>query len=100
MKISPDQDISVITELELIHLVHDAYPELWRNLLKRSNSKLVDMSVEQLVRCVEEFDDTPKPDPRIKNKMKSELLCFVSIMVMAITPPTTVTSNDANENRR
>ena len=35
-----------------------------------------------------------------KTKMKSELLCFASTMVMAITPPTTVASNDANENRR
>ena len=63
MKVSPDQDIPIITELELIRLVHNACPELWRNSLKRSNSKLVDMSMEQLVRYMEEFDDV-KPDPK------------------------------------
>ena len=64
MKVSPDQDIPVIIDLELIRLVHNAYPELWRNSLKRSNSKLVCMSMEQLVRHMEEFEDALKPDPK------------------------------------
>ena len=115
VKASADQGILFVAELELTRVVRNACPELWRNSLKRSNLKLVGVSVEQLVRHVEGFDGAPRaPDPKpfhnnlhsprapveLRTKMKQELRCFANFMAMATMTPMTVTTKNANESRR
>ena len=56
VKSSADQETPVATEPELACAVHDSFPKFWKNSLQRSNSKSVDVVMEQLARCMEAFD--------------------------------------------
>ena len=60
MVVDPDQVVPVISNAEHIRLVHNGCPEGWRKTLQKSNSKLNDMSMEQLIAYFEPMDATKR----------------------------------------